>query len=260
MKRTILAAVLLAGTAMTTPASAELLKFYSGQTIGNTGLPDTAYVGPFSGLAQHTDSAPLATNCPAGDAGCAHGTDFLQHSMTYTAGSGITVTVTANGTNNVWLNSTPNYAGLGAGLLTQGTDADQLSAGKSLTFLFSQPVILTGVETLFSADHTPFGSSFPTNGNITGAMGFDINGGFFSFLASNSGLLAIGGTDGITSFTFTTAGGYNPDLYISSVEWTTPRSVSVPGPVVGAGIPGLISACFGMFGLRTWRRRRNGTV
>lgn len=33
---------------------------------------------------------------------------------------------------------------------------------------------------------------------------------------------------------------------------------AVPGPVTGASIPGLLAACFGMFGLRTWRRRRNG--
>jgi hypothetical protein len=39
---------------------------------------------------------------------------------------------------------------------------------------------------------------------------------------------------------------------------TGPIDVSqVPGPVVGAlGLPGLISACFGMFGLNYWRRRR----
>jgi hypothetical protein len=36
------------------------------------------------------------------------------------------------------------------------------------------------------------------------------------------------------------------------------NQVAVPGPIVGAGLPGLISACFGMIGLRTWRRRRNG--
>ena len=33
-------------------------------------------------------------------------------------------------------------------------------------------------------------------------------------------------------------------------------SVAVPGPVVGAGLPGL--AAMGMFGLNFWRRRRNG--
>jgi hypothetical protein len=33
-------------------------------------------------------------------------------------------------------------------------------------------------------------------------------------------------------------------------------TVSVPGPVVGAGLPGL--AAMGMFGLNFWRRRRNG--
>jgi hypothetical protein len=33
-------------------------------------------------------------------------------------------------------------------------------------------------------------------------------------------------------------------------------AVSVPGPVVGAGLPGL--AAMGMFGLNFWRRRRNG--
>ena len=34
------------------------------------------------------------------------------------------------------------------------------------------------------------------------------------------------------------------------------QPVAVPGPIVGAGIPGLIAACFGLVGLRSWRRRR----
>jgi len=36
--------------------------------------------------------------------------------------------------------------------------------------------------------------------------------------------------------------------------------VAVPGPIVGAGIPGMLAACGGLFGLNFWRRRRNGAT
>jgi hypothetical protein len=38
------------------------------------------------------------------------------------------------------------------------------------------------------------------------------------------------------------------------VDYTT---VSVPGPIVGAGVPGLVAACGGLFGFNFFRRRRN---
>jgi len=36
--------------------------------------------------------------------------------------------------------------------------------------------------------------------------------------------------------------------------------VAVPGPIAGAGIPGMLAACGGLFGLNFWRRRRNGAT
>lgn len=35
-----------------------------------------------------------------------------------------------------------------------------------------------------------------------------------------------------------------------------PTPFAVPAPIVGAGLPGLLAACFGMVGLNRWRRRR----
>jgi hypothetical protein len=40
--------------------------------------------------------------------------------------------------------------------------------------------------------------------------------------------------------------------------YIVPQVSAVPSPIVGAGIPGLVAACGGMFGLNFWRRRRNG--
>ena len=62
-----------------------------------------------------------------------------------------------------------------------------------------------------------------------------------AILAAGNYFLNISGTGGGTA-------GYGGNL--------TTTSVAVPAPIVGAGIPGLVAACFGMVGLRTWRRKR----
>jgi hypothetical protein len=38
------------------------------------------------------------------------------------------------------------------------------------------------------------------------------------------------------------------------------NTAAVPGPIVGAGLPGLVAACMTMLGLGKYRRRRNGVV
>jgi hypothetical protein len=53
--------------------------------------------------------------------------------------------------------------------------------------------------------------------------------------------------------------GLSASAVISSVTFlfgTTPNSVTVPGPIVGAGLPGLVAACGGLIALARRRRRK----
>jgi hypothetical protein len=36
-------------------------------------------------------------------------------------------------------------------------------------------------------------------------------------------------------------------------------AAAVPGPIVGAGLPGLVAAAMGLFGMNFWRRKRRET-
>jgi hypothetical protein len=76
------------------------------------------------------------------------------------------------------------------------------------------------------------------------------NGGAFNVfegLRASFGCGAFGPAVCNTTGNFSSTDG--PDSFLAFVA-------PVPGPIVGAGLPGLIAACVGMFGLNRWRRRR----
>ncbi len=103
-------------------------------------------------------------------------------------------------------------------------------------------VVVDLANNLILADTGQIHMSLPTLNNGTGfpdytISGFDINrldilpGAELAFLARWSNT-----SDGAESF------------------FLVPQAV--PGPMVGAGLPGLVAACFGLFGLARMRRRR----
>jgi hypothetical protein len=224
--------MLLATLAMlaVVPAKADSVKFYSG---------GAGYTGVFNGAGTvYNATQGLATDCPAGSPGCG-ASDILSTPQVFQGGI---VTATANLAQNVWNDLSPPFAGLGVGLASQGSDADQISGSDVLHIHFASDVRLTGVATLFDPAHSPFGT-LPA-GSITAAMTFLLNGVVTTFGAANMALLSLVGHD----FDFQQNGSYQPGFYVSALTFS---AVPVPGAVwlFASGIAGIAAL--------TRRRRKN---
>jgi len=228
------AAVLIAALATTLagPAKADLVKFYTGTT---------GYTGPFNGSGTvYSSTQALTTACPGGGGSCPN--DVLAATETFNAS--VSITATANGSNNVWDDLSPSFGGLGVGLVSQGSDTDQIAGTDVLHIHFATIVRLTGIATLFANAHADFGTNFPDNSNITGANTILINGVSTRLDTANNGLLNLVGTD----FTFQEAS-RQPSFYVSALSYS-----AVPGPTAGAGASSFVLGAL----LLGWLVRRRG--
>ena len=243
-----------------------IVKFYTDST--------TAYTGPFNG-AGTVYNALSATATPTATAGCnAIATSTALGDCTSTGGSaGDTITnpivfsgtgsgITASGTttigsNAVWWDKSPPYGGLGVGTLSgQGSEGDQIAGTDVLHLQFTSAVTLKGVATLFDSNHATFGSGYNSTNITLSNSSLDF---LFcattattcssftpvSFYNANDKLLNATGTN----FFFKEDPNSLVEFYVSGLDYA-----SVPGPIVGAGVPGLVFAIGGLFGW--WRRKR----
>jgi hypothetical protein len=241
MKRSIYAAVLLAGTALATPASADAVN-----NLVINALPDNQVV-PQSASDPCIICATTQAHNPVGfgynnfdSTGNDSSFNLFSSNITgaFANDDQTTVTPYTGGQLRTFLQ------GLGDVSLTFGVAVDINTAHNGETLQTFQLIDLdkpAGQRVIFDIDG-PIALPNIRNGNGSAdylITGFDLSsvnvGDRLLFRASWSGA-----SDGGESF------------------YIVPQLAAVPGPIVGAGIPGLVAACGGLFGLNFWRRRRNG--
>jgi len=267
MKRTILAAVLLACTALATPASAEfILNDETFADLGATGFGNaprllTLQNNPFQNGAVvstggvETFLSPITiddnNNFAVSGTVCT--------SVGTCSGGGLR----PGGNESNLVNVTSLWtsgAQVGVGLDTNQT-------GSTGALLFSELVlnIYSSTGTLLGT----FGGNDPVliseallaqqqgNGNSVFNLGLTLNeqaefNTILAGLAPGASIFAgLAAEFGCSPAPCIGASNDGADSFLAFAQ-----SAAVPGPIVGAGIPGLVAACGGMFGLNFWRRRR----
>ena len=253
MKRTLPTLTMLAGLVLlgTGAAQAGSVKFFGGST---------GYTAP-NGMSQAVYEAikndPIA--CPSGN--CNSGNDVITASPGSQSFQSGFITATAPTGGGVWFDQTPAFGGLGVGLLSQGSDADQIEVGDTLHLHFNSQVALTGIATLFVDGHKPFGTGFGEETNVFGTNSFKINGTTVLFGTANAGAFLL--TDFVgQDFDFTAIAG-QPTFYISGLTWVDSQCTNCENPP-GTPIPGAVwlfgTVIAGGAGYGRWRKKRKAAT
>jgi hypothetical protein len=122
---------------------------------------------------------------------------------------------------------------------TIGIDVNDTNQAQTLQSFF---LLNLTTHTVLSAFTTP--TAVPTQNNGTGFPDYTL--GTFNITLGSD--IHVG--DQLIFFANLQNTNDGPDSF-----FIQPSAVAVPGPIVGAGIPGIIAACAGLVGLQ-WRRRR----
>jgi hypothetical protein len=127
---------------------------------------------------------------------------------------------------------------------------DALPAYQANTVSFNPSSLLANANTFL-------GTSFTTDNRTTGnggSMSFDIATQYFSLTFGHQRTAFFQNTSAsVLHLTYTTVSGEGAGLS----HYDTFAAAAVPGPIVGAGLPGLVMA---LGGLIAWRRRRIRTA
>jgi hypothetical protein len=249
MKKTILAAVLLAGTAFATlPAKADVVLGGQNWTLTGTILDLTAVV-PGGNQPQNIQCIICGDNQPQQAANFGY-TDFKNNGgLSDLAYFSTNVAGGANpGFDTVGLGYDRSF--LAAYLLANGNGSLNFTIGIDVNDN-NVPQVLESFYFLNLTQHTvlaafspgPGGTPLPNQNNGTGFPDYTLSG-----FDLNRGDILPG--DQIIFFARISNASDGPDSFFI-------QATPVPGPIVGAGLPGLIAACSGLFGLNWYRRRRN---